>query len=157
MRVELDIFGDVQLRREILRWGDHAQDASPAFRSILTKWIGWETRQFQSQGGYASGKWKPITKAWRDEKKRRGLDTRILHMTGRLRRSLTLAAAVGGDAVREVKRDSLTYGTNVEYAPFHQHGNPPILARRRPVEFRDRDRASTVKVLQLWIARGKVT
>jgi phage gpG-like protein len=154
VRVELDIFGDVQLKREILRWGDAAEDARPAFRSIVGKWTEWTRKQFDSQGRRASGGWKPITEEWRQYKQRRGFDTRILHMTQRLRASLTVLGHP--DAVRDVQPDSLTWGTSVEYAPFHQHGNEPRLARRRPVELTKGDRAATVKVLQLWIARGRV-
>ncbi len=172
MRIELDAFGDIQLRREILRWGDAAGDASPAFRSIMQKWTKGADRQFQTQGRRASGGWKPISDEWRRRKVAMGYDRRILHMTGLLRRSLTLP--VGAQGIREIRPDRMTYGTSVPYAPFHQHGASEIrrqawgkptkpyrwtLARRRPIELtggRSGDRAQAVRILQLWIARGVV-
>lgn len=155
MRIEFDFFGDVQVSREILRVGRYGADASPALRQIGELMQDETRRQFESQGIYASAGWTPLKPATIRAKQRKGQDLRILHMTHRLRDSLTGKTA---DSVMVVRPDELRFGTKVPYAGAHQ--NPRAgsrLPRRRPIEFRGATRTAMVKILQRWIITGELS
>lgn len=149
MLIELDVDGDVQLRRELLRWSGAVVDASPAFERIIMgggrDFMGLrklEGKQFATQGAFASGGWAPLAPSTVRAKARVGLDPRILHATGRLAKSLT----GGAGGIQIVNAHQFIFGTSVPYARFHQLGKR--LKRRRPIELRDRDRRAMVNVLQ---------
>lgn len=151
MLIELEIFGDVQLRRELLRFKDATADASPAFEQILMgtgrgsfslRKI--EGKQFATQGKFASGGWTKLAPSTVAQKARRGLDPRILHATGRLSASLT---GPGPGHIEIVTPQSMIFGTEVPYARFHQSGTHRM-PRRRPIELREQDRRGMVRTLQ---------
>lgn len=158
MRVELDIFGEQQIARKLLRVGEHAEDAAPAFRGIADYWRRIEVRQFNSQGETGSGGWKPLAaatiaskKASKDPKVRANAE-KILVATGALRASLTRA----GDEqhVERVTRDSLEFGTTVDYGAYHQLGRG--VPQRRPVEPTETQRRESVRRLQRWLMTGEL-
>lgn len=147
MQLRLEVFGDVQLSRDLTRWADNAEDMSPAFEAISDDFRVIERRQFDSEGAYASGGWAalmPSTVA-----RRGGRAHPILRTPGDkggdLRRSLTTKGAKG--AIRQITADSMTVGTRIKYAKFHQRGTARM-ARRRPVELTDADRKRWVKIIQ---------
>lgn len=152
MRLELDVFGDVQVSREILRYGEHANDARPAFRQMTQMLEQAERRQFDTQGGFASGGWAPLKPETVRAKVRKHQDPRILRATGALEASLTHG---GSGARRHVGSQELIYGTDIEYARFHQHGTRRM-PQRRPLETTKNMRVQLMKVLQRWIVRGEV-
>lgn len=152
MRLELDITGDKQILRDLLRWGENARDMRPAFRDLADDFLDIERKQFESQGGYGSGGWKPLKPDYLARKVAAGFDSRILHRTLRLRRSLTMST---GDSVRVITADEMRVGTRVPYAVHHQHGAPRAnLPRRRPVELPNADRERWVKILQRHLVEG---
>lgn len=151
MRLELDAFGDKQVAREILRFGDRATDARPAWNSIIGQLERLEAAQFDSEGARASGGWAPLAPATVAEKARRGLDRRILHATGALRASLTRHS---DDAIRESHPNEMRFGTTVPYAVFHQRGRG--VPQRRSVELTETDRhAIFVQTVQRFLVTGE--
>lgn len=144
VRIELDVFGDKQVSRELLRFRDAAADMKPALEEIADDFLDIEERQFSSEGRYGSGGWAPLAPSTLAGKVRRGYDTRILHERLRLRRSLTTR---NQDHIRKITSDSMFVGTSVPYAIYHQHGTSHM-PRRRPVELPARDRDNWVKILQ---------
>jgi phage gpG-like protein len=155
MLIELELAGDVQLRRELLRFRGAVADASPAFEQIargssglkgVYSLRGIERRQFQSQGAFASAGWAPLAPSTVRAKARRGLDPRILHATGRLAASLS----GGAGRVEIVSSSQLIFGTSVPYARFHQSGTARM-PRRRPIELREQDRRAIVRTLQRYL------
>lgn len=145
MDLELSIFGDVQLRRKLLRFGEKAQDASDAFEEIADQLRLIEREQFDSEGGFASAGWAPLAPSTILRKLSRGQPLTILEATGRLRRSLTGEHDPGH--VEIVGPQQLVFGTQVPYAHFHQTGTSQM-PRRRPVELRETDRRQVVRILQ---------
>jgi phage gpG-like protein len=149
MRLTLEVFGDVQLDRKLLRFEDHVGDLEPAFEALADDFLSIETRQFSSEGGFASGGWAPLADS---TVQRRGSAHPILDDHGDLRASLTDAAAKG--AIRDITSDSLFVGTDIDYAQYHQTGTARM-PRRRPVEFRDADRRRWVKGIQRYLTTGQ--
>lgn len=176
MDITLDVFGDVQLKRKILRVGDRAEDASPALRGLADYFRDLERDQFRSEGGTGSGGW-PELKPSTIRKRVGGLRDRnvgrfrsrssgrfmsrsqatasitILDDTGALKDSLTDA----GDEshIERVSRDELEFGTLVPYARFHQTGTKHM-AKRRPVELSETHRRESVRKLQKYLMTGEV-
>lgn len=151
MRLEIDVFGDTQLARELLRFGDRATDMSPAFEEIADNFLLNEERQFSTQGSYASGRWAPLAPSTVTGKAKAGLDPRTLHATRTLRNSLSRQGAPGN--VREIKSDEMFVGTSVEYARYHQMGTKHM-PRRRPVELTVNRRRMWMKILQRFLVEG---
>lgn len=152
MRLEIDVNGDVQFARELLRFRDRADDMRPAFREIADDFLEEERSQFMTEGRHASGGWQPLNAAYRARKIGQGHDPRILHRTLRLRRSLTMSTA---DSIREISRDEMFVGTRVPYAVHHQHGAPRAnVPRRRPVELTRATRVRWIKILQRHLVEG---
>lgn len=161
MRVEIDVYGDVQVSRELLRFSDRAGDASPAFRSIADLLEHSEQRQFATGGRYASAGWeklKPETiraKARSSDPTVRGNAKKILQATGALMESLTSdVEGIEGGAIRIIDDQQLIFGSQVPYARFHQRGRG--VPRRRVLEVRARDRTEMVKRLQRFLVTGRV-
>lgn len=161
MRLTIDIFGDVQLDRRMLRFAAKADDFSPAFEDLADDFLKIERRQFATQGG-ASGGWAPLAPSTVRFKARMGYDPRILHRTRVMRRSLTRKGAPG--AVREISAEEMRVGTSVvsddgrnfPYPRAHQFGTARM-PRRRVVEFTRADRRRWIKVLQRFLWEKGIT
>ena len=155
MLIHLEVAGDVQISRRILRVGKHATDARPAFAAIADFVMAETDRQFQTEGAHASGGWQPIKAATLRRKQQQGLDPRILHATHALRDSLTRKG--DRNQILRIRRQELVFGSRLPYATVHQNpraGNP--LPRRRPIELTERARRRIVKILQRWIITGEL-
>lgn len=153
MELTIDIFGDKQFARRLLRVGENAGDMSPAFEDIHTDFLRIERAQFSSEGGYASGGWRPLAASTLDFKLRMGFDPRILHRTRLMRRSLTYKNQPGH--IKEIGPDEMKVGTRVvsakgyPYPRVHQLGSAKnSTPRRRVVELTHADRRKWVKILQ---------
>lgn len=149
MRLLFEVDGDVQIERTLLRMAGRTDDMSDGLQLVADSFLHAEERQFASQGGYASGGWKPLAPSTLIRKARAGLDSRILHATGDLRASLTRR---GGDHIQIVTPSSLVFGSSVPYGKFHQLGQG--VPRRRPVELTEGDRRESIRILQRAIVEG---
>jgi phage gpG-like protein len=149
--VSFEIFGDVQVERELLNIKRRADGMRPAFEKLHQSFVGIERRQFDSQGRSGSGGWAPLKPATIAAKQRRGHDARILRATERLRKSLTNKTSA--DHVKEISLDGFFFGTRVPHARFHQTGTTKM-PQRRPVELTERERRAWVRVLQRHIREG---
>lgn len=152
--IEIDVAGDVQLSRELLRFAGRITDASPAFEAIADDLREIETEQFDSQGGRSSGGWRALKASTVAAKSAAGLDSRILHATLAMRKSFTDKSDPAH--VEKVTKDSLTFGSSDPKAGIHQQGSsdgahPP---QRRPLELTTMDREGIVKKLQRFMVEG---
>jgi phage gpG-like protein len=148
LELRIESFGDVQLSRRMLRFGENVGDLSPAFRQIVDDFAKLGFDQFASEGRKASGGWAPLAAS---TIARKGHDT-ILSATGDLETSLT-GTQDGGLRRVHITDDEMEYLSLVPYAGYHQTGTARM-PRRRPFELRARDRASVVKRLQRHIVEG---
>lgn len=153
MRITIDISGDKQVNRELLRVGERAGDARPAFSVIADILMDETAEQFATQGAHASGGWQPLAPSTVREKQRAGFGARgILERTLALEKSLTMR----GDAnqILEIERDGMTFGTSLRYGEYHQLGRG--VPQRRPVELTEDARRRIVKVLQRFFLVGEL-
>lgn len=154
MRLDLEIFGDKQVDRELLRFRERADDMRPVFTALADDFLNMERAQFRSQGLFGSGGWAPLKQSTVDRKAAAGLDPRILHATLALYQSLTSSS--DQHHVRRVTGDSLVVGTDLLYAGVHQNPVTSPLPQRRPVEFREQDRRAWIKALQSFLVNGTI-
>jgi phage gpG-like protein len=161
--LELSLAGDVQVRRKLLRVGERAVHARPAFEAIGEALFRIERDQFDSEGRRGGTGWaalKPATIA------QRGTAHPILDDSGALKASLTER---GGDNTFWAADDFLLFGSKLDYAGFHQTGTGDAkgvdqpgedvkgMARRRPLEPTEAEKVGLVKILQGYIFGDEAT
>lgn len=150
MRLDLDVFGEEQVSRELMRFSAHAGNAQPAFHKIAEDMREQIAEQFSTEGDRGSGGWAPLTDSTLAAKAARGLDSHILQATQSLMNSL---AGTGGDHIEQVTDDSLLFGSSIAYGKYHQKGTTRMPARK-PVDFTELDRRGFVRTLQRYIVGG---
>lgn len=138
MRLELDVFGDQQVNRELLRFADRVVDARPLWDHLILQLRLLEQEQFAMQGDRASGGWLDLADSTIARKAAKGRDdpSRILVDSDALLKSLTEPGA--DDAVHLSEPDMMIFGTTVPYARFHQLGDG--VPQRRFLELTEHDR-----------------
>jgi phage gpG-like protein len=153
MRIDIDLFGDVQVSRELLRFAGRIEDATPAFEQIANDLRELEAQQFDEQGKRASGGWQQLADSTIDRKlhssdpRVRANANVILQATGRLKASLT--GEWDPDHIEIVQPHQLVFGTTVPYAHYHQLGEG--VPRRRELELTETDRRQVVRTLQAYL------
>lgn len=154
LTISMEVFGDVQLNRTLLRASERSRNLSPVFSDLANDFLKIERQQFDTQGGFSGG-WKPLAESTIARKAALGLDPRILHATLALQRSLTQPGAPG--FVRQISRSSMFVGSDVKskdgfpYPAVHQNPQSSRLPQRRPVELDEAHRRSWMKRIQQFI------
>lgn len=85
----------------------------------------WLRKQFESEGHGEYGKWAPLTPRYARWKAKHYPGKKILERTGAMKGDLLSPENRGVQTPR-----TLTYGTNILYAKFHQKGTKHMVARR---------------------------
>ena len=154
MQIVFEVLGEKQVNRDLLRIGEYAGDAAPAFSAIADLIMEETTEQFATEGGHASGGWAPLAESTQREKARLGFGSRgILERSLALEHSLTVRG--DGNQILDVQPDGLDFGTSLRYGEFHQLGTSRM-PQRRPVELTEDAKRRIVKVLQRWIMTGEL-
>lgn len=153
MRSRLRVDGLQEAVRRIDVVGERGRRPEPALRAQQTRrdLTASEQRRFASSRG-----WKRLTPGWVSEKRRRGLDPRILRATGRLERSLTSGTGITFKAFN----GTLTWGiprgrSDLYYAQALAKGTTSMPARRMVVI----DRAARDRIairVERYVAYGEV-
>ena len=152
MRLSLDVYGEEQLERELLRFSAYAGAPQPAFRKIAEDMREQIAEQFESEGKRGSGGWTPLKEATVLAKAAAGHDPHILQATRSMMESLT---RVGGDHIEKITDSELLFGSKVSYGKFHQKGTSNLPARK-PVDFSEVNRRGFVRTLQRYIVEGRL-
>lgn len=150
LQLNIEVFGEVELSRQLLRFTQVAEDMSPAFKAIHHDFLDVERQQFEGQGVGPSGKWAPLADSTAAAKARAGLDPRILFSTESLFKSLT--EEDDENHVYRVTGDTMTIGSKVPYGVYHQSRAPRSrLPRRPPVDLQESTKKKWVKFIQSWL------
>lgn len=162
MALEFEVFGDVQISRKLLRFGDRAMDAEPAFRRILSQMEDDIAELFSTEGSSGGDAWEPLAESTLQRKARLGQGSAILQATRALLDSLT--SDTHGEGIREATGDELRFGSSLmtpdgqhSLVALHQLGGDPGPPVRKPIQFSDPQRRGYVKTLQRYIVEGLVT
>lgn len=145
--------GETIVERHLMRFASNLEHTAEALGVIGTVLRESTEKQFESEGGYASGGWKPLTPARVAYKREHGLDPHILRATDRLMTALT--RKFDPDHIERLSGDSLTFGAAVPYGIFHQSSQSrTIIPFRPPVAITAEDRREMVKRVQMSLLAG---
>lgn len=150
-RLTLEFFGERQLDRTLDAIDARLHNMRPAWDALADRFAEVERRQFDSEGKYGSGGWKPLSPAYAAWKARRYPGKPILEREGDLRRSLTVRPF----PVERFGRLDAEFGSDVPYGAFHQRGSGR-LPQRRPVELPTSTREEWAKLLQRYVRTGTI-
>lgn len=153
MRLSFETSGVKQIDRELIRIGAYAGDVSPALKAIVGVMRDETRKQFNTEGGHASGGWAPLAPSTVAAKRRGGYRPEILRRTDALMRSLTVAG--DPNEVVEIGKQELTFGSRLPYADLHQTGTHRM-PKRPPLQFTEEAKRTIVKVLQRYVIAGEL-
>lgn len=115
--------------------------------SVAAEFYAIEREQFASEGAHgASGKWAPLSPAYKRWKELNFPGEPILRLYHPLVESLTTPDAAG--SIFKPERDQLTIGSKVEYATAHQRGSGRMPARP-PISLNENDKRRLQKAIQV--------
>jgi hypothetical protein len=151
----ISVEGVREARERVGRVGSRARRPEPALRADGTRRdiLAGERRAFETEGASAGRRWRRLTPGWAAEKRRRGLDPRVLRATGRLR----AAATSGGGMTFRVYNGQLWWGiprgrSDLSYAM-------PLARGRRGRKMIVIDRVATDRIamrIGRYVAEGSV-
>jgi phage gpG-like protein len=116
---------DRQLRKQVDKWEDRSKDFRPVFRQIRSDLEKSWSANYTSNGLLVGG-WKPLDAKYASWKSVNFPGTPPMIRTGALFKSL---ANLRGNP-NEINRMSARFGTNIEYAKFHQYGTSRMPKRQ---------------------------
>ena len=114
--------------RGIARFADGLSDYRPVWPIIEDDFYAQVKDQFKTEGEEGGEKWAPLSPATAGYKEAHFPGKPILERTGDLMRSLTNPN--DPNTVRIEERKSLTLGTRIPYAIYHQTGTRKMPARK---------------------------
>lgn len=112
------------------------EDLRPAWPAIAEEFYRIEEEHFSSQGARSGNQWQELSPKYAQWKSVNYPGQPILQRTGNLKRSLT--GQDDPNAIYDPQPDSLTLGTSLSYAAYHQAGEGK-LPQRPPIELREED------------------
>lgn len=153
VKVEMEVLGEVQLRRRLLRFSDRAVNARPAFAVISEYLNEVEKKQFASEGAYSGHPWAPLAESTKKTKASRGQRPEILRATDAMKKALTNKRGPNKKLV--MTRSMLIQGVKgLDYPEIHMAPSTSTHTQRRPVDLTEANKVACVKIVQLWITRG---
>ena len=126
-RFRLEIAGEVAMDRGIARFADGIADYRPIWPVIEDDYYAQVKDQFKTEGEEGGEKWAALSPEYAGWKQKHFPDKPILQRTGDLMDSLTNPNSPNG--VRREERKTLTLGSTLPYALFHQVGTENMPAR----------------------------
>jgi phage gpG-like protein len=131
---------------------DSIKDFREVWPEIRMYWVRANVEHFESEGARGGQKWQPLSANYAKWKAKKYPGKPILVRTGRLFRSLTLGG-FGTDIINDEQPRSLTLGTAVPYAKYHQRGTSR-LAQRPVFAPTQRDIDRMVSRIYRFVERG---
>jgi phage gpG-like protein len=159
--VDIEVFGEQHISREIVRTGVRARQLNPVFRSIFRRLEEIHAEQFLSRGERGGTPWEPLKPATILQKAREGASQpdwpEVRHQ--HLFEGMTSPESEYNETIyNEEWAVWRLLGDPAEYGAIQQKGAPSINLPPRPLSvFTLADRESFVKEIQRWIVRGEVS
>ena len=154
MFIQFDSAGAEPFVSQLHKWEDNLRDATPAFEAMAE----YQTtvvnkRQFDQLGSAETGKWAPLSPLYGRWKARVRPGAPLMVFDGDLREDMT----VPGKGVYYITPTSMTVGTALPYAKYHQKGTPMMPARPLLGKPRKADTRHFGKIMQRWITESRAT
>jgi phage gpG-like protein len=151
-RFRLDIAGEIQMDRGIARFSGGVSDYRPIWPVMADVFYAMERRQFQTEGEEGGKPWPQLSEPYARWKQVHYPGRPILQRTGDLMRSLT--SQHDPNAVYNPQPRTLTLGTRLPYAIYHQSPQPRrVLPRRPEIQFSEPWKREMTKQMQLYLVQ----
>lgn len=125
IRFSASVDGVEAINRAFNRVDQYISDFRNIWPYVTTEFYQIEKEQFDSEGAAgASGKWAPLSPAYKKWKEIHFPGQPILKLTNALSDALTSPDAL--DSIYRPERDQLTIGAKVPYGRAHQKTRPPM-------------------------------
>ncbi len=148
-RVRMVVAGEVEMDRGLARFTEGVADWRPIWNVFADTFYSYIKAQFASEGAEALGsKWAQLSDAYAAWKAVHYPGKPILERTGRLLASLS--SSKGAGAVYEPKPKSLTIGSTVPYAIFHQKGTEKM-PQRKEIVLSEHAKRELMKLAQMYL------
>jgi len=144
-----EVDGAQQMSRSFSRLAEDIQDATEPFTEMAADFNFIEAQQFNSEGGYGSGGWAPLSPSYALWKAALFPGRPILQRTGLMAASLM---AVTPWSIREIQPLVMILGTRVGHAIFHQRGTARMPARP-VIQLTEADKLRWSKIFHQWLIR----
>lgn len=122
--IEID---EKDAEKMIKRIVKRSSDMRPVWRHAGKKLEASFSQNFLKGGALVAGKWAPLDANYAAWKKANFPGQKKMFLTGKLFKSIS---NLGDNSVTKVNRLSAQFGTDVEYAKFHQYGTTKMPARK---------------------------
>lgn len=159
--VEISIFGDVQVSRDIKRISTRAGNMNPAFAAIFDRLTEIEGEQFHSQGSRGGATWAPLKPATIESKRRKGYAHPELAEFATEALYEALSSHVNQNQERIFNETWAVFrvlGEPGEYGLYQHYGVPENNLVPRPLfRLTSMDRRQMVKQMQMFLFRGVTT
>ena len=147
-RFRMEIAGQVEMDRGIARFADGVTDYRPIWPVIADDFYAQVQGQFKTEGEQGGERWAPLSENYGRYKEVRYPGKPILERTGDLLASLT--TATHPSAVHIEARKTLTLGSRIPYAVFHQTGTSKM-PRRAEVVLDEAFKRSVMHNVQVYL------
>jgi len=124
MRLTIEVEGVVEYDRAFVSARGHLEDLRPVWPEVERAFQKVEDEQFKSEGSKGrSGKWKPLSRAYAEAKRKKYGDKPILQRTEKLVAAMTSNTS---DTVVVKEKQEFGYGTSLFYMPFVNKVRPVV-------------------------------
>ena len=136
LKLRLTIKGETRLAQAFNRLARSIQNYRPAWPAITALYRQMMSEQFESQGARGGRRWVPLSPGYKRWKDIVAPGMPILVLTGKMKASLIGKTS---DTIEQFRPASVTLGTRIRYAGYHQTGTrrmparPPIVLRSRDI------------------------
>ncbi len=150
LRIRMVVAGNVEMDRGLARWTEGITDWRKIWPVFGDSFYAFLKKQFETEGAEGLGQqWTELSAAYARWKQKRYPGTKILERTGKLKASLTSEKAE--HAVFEPKAQSLTIGSDLPYALYHQTGTASGLPQRKEIVFTEPDKRELMRIAQMYL------
>lgn len=141
-----EVAGEKQIARRFTRLDSAVADMTPAFKEITKSFYAGEKRQFETEGGWGSGGWLPLSpayEAWKDP------TLSIMELSGDLKAALTgMVPPNTAGNIEIIESNQLILGTDIDYAIYHQSNAPRTkLPQRKVLELPESERKKWTSII----------
>lgn len=144
--LQIKLFGDVQLRRQLFRGAYVAGDMRPALEEIADDMMRIFGINITSGGRRGGGSWPALKPATIKAKAKEGHDPRPLISSGDLLRAVSVRGAAGQDL--RISRNQISLNINLPYAAMQRFGGGHGVPGRDYMQILPKDRTGWVRTVE---------
>ena len=149
IKIRFEIMNDVQFSRAFETAISKVANLTEPFTEMADDFFQTMSGVFEAEGAYEERtKWQDLSPAYARWKARHYPGRKILELTGRMKRSLTVKG--GADNVLMISPTEMSVGTRVPYAVLHQTGTSK-LPMRKVIELTASEKKRWVQIVHRYL------